>query len=129
MIDMVLENFKDLNTIKENVKKPIVKLKDVNIIEISTDSFSSFSYSGCETCDYGSLYINEIHFWFDDGTSELFQISQEYEYICSEQDLILFFINNLDALAEITKEELSEIFAEENRYTLIKMLNGESWFF
>ena len=126
MIDMVLGNFKDLNTIKENAKKPIVKLKDVNIIEISTDSFS---YSGCEICDYGSSYINEIHFWFDDGTSELFQISQEYEYICSEQDLILFFINNLDALAEITKEELSEIFAEENRYALIKMLNEESWFF
>lgn len=126
MIDMVLGNFKDLNTIKDNAKKPIVKLKDVNIIEISTDSFS---YSGCETCDYGSSYINEIHFWFDDGTSELFQISQEYSYICSEQDLILFFINNLDALAEITKEELSEIFEEENRYTLIKMLNEESWFF
>ena len=122
---MVLENFKDLNTIKENAKKPIVKLKDVNIIEISTDSFS---YSGCETCDYGSSYINEIHFWFDDGTSELFQISQEYEYICSEQDLILFFVNNSDALAKITKKELSEIFAEENRYTLIKMLNEDSWF-
>lgn len=29
MIDMVLGNFKDLNTIKENAKKPIVKLKDV----------------------------------------------------------------------------------------------------
>ena len=123
---MVLENFKDLNTIKENEKKPIVKLKDVNIIEISTDSFS---YSGCETCDYGSSYVNEIHFWFDDGTSELFKISQEYAYICSEQDLILFFINNLDALAEITKEELSEIFAEENRYTLAKMLNEDSWCF
>ena len=127
---MVLGNFKDLNTIKENVKKPIVKLKDVNIIEISTDSFSySGSYSGCERCDYGSSYIMEIHFWFDDGTSELFIISQEYSHICSEQDLILFFVNNLDALAEITKEELSEIFAEENRYALIKMLNEESWFF
>ena len=123
---MVLGNFKDLNTIKENAKKPIVKLKDVNIIEISTDSFS---YSGCETCDYGSSYIREIHFWFDDGTSELFIISQEYSHICSEQDLILFFVNNLDALVEITKEELSEIFAEENRYTLIKMLNEDSWFF
>lgn len=123
---MVLGNFKDLNTIKENEEKPIVKLKDVNIIEISTDSFS---YSGCETCDYGSSYVNEINFWFDDGTSELFQISQEYAYICSEQDLILFFINNLDALAEITKEELSEIFAEENRYTLAKMLNEDSWVF
>lgn len=123
---MVLGNFKDLNTIKENAKKPIVKLKDVNIIEISTDSFS---YSGCETCDYGSSYIREIHFGFDDGTSESFQISQEYAYICSEQDLILFFINNLDALAEITKEELSEIFAEENRYTLAKMLNEDSWCF
>ena len=123
---MVLGNFKDLNTIKDNAKKPIIKLKDANIIEISTDSAS---FSGCETCDYGSSYINEIHFWFDDGTSELFQISQEYSYICSEQDLILFFINNLDALAEITKEELSEIFEEENRYTLIKMLNEESWFF
>ena len=100
---MVLGNFKDLNTIKESAKKPIVKLKDVNIIEISTDSFS---YSGCETCDYGSSYINEIHFWFDDGTSELFQISQSYEYICSEQDLILFFVNNLDALAEITKKRI-----------------------
>ena len=123
---MVLENFKDLNTIKEKAKKPIVKLKDVNIIEISTDSFS---YSGCETCDYGSSYIREIHFWFDDGTSELFIISQEYSHICSEQDLILFFVNNLDALAEITKEELSEIFAEENRYTLAKMLNEDSWVF
>ena len=123
---MVLGNFKDLNTIKENEEKPIVKLKDVNIIEISTDSFS---YSGCETCDYGSSYVNEINFLFDDGTSELFQISQEYAYICSEQDLILFFINNLDALAEITKEELSEIFAEENRYTLAKMLNEDSWCF
>ena len=126
MIDMVLENFKDLNTIKEKAKKPIIKLKDVNIIEISTDSFS---YSGCETCDYGSSYIREIHFWFDDGTPELFIISQEYSHICSEQDLILFFVNNLDALAEITKEELSEIFAEENRYTLAKMLNEDSWVF
>ena len=123
---MVLENFKDLNTIKDNAKKPIIKLKDANIVEISTDSAS---FSGCETCDYGSSYINEIHFLFDDGTSELFQISQEYSYICSEQDLILFFINNLDALAEITKEELSEIFEEENKYALIKMLNEESWFF
>lgn len=47
---MVLGNFKDLNTIKDNAKKPIIKLKDANIVEISTDSAS---FSGCETYDLG----------------------------------------------------------------------------
>lgn len=34
----------------------LVELTDGGILDISSDTWS---YNGCETCDYGSEYVNE----------------------------------------------------------------------
>lgn len=117
---MNLENFKSLEEI-EKTKTPIIKLKDANIVEIETDSSS---YGGCETCDYGSEYTTEITFHYDDGSVDYLEISEMYDYVCSEMDLMNFFIGNIEALKDVTRNELNEMFESED---LKDKLSGSGW--
>ena len=121
---MTVEKFKTLKEIKEQEKEKqtILKLKDADIVEIETDSQS---YSGCETCDYGSEYITEAIFTFSNGDRKSVSLSQMYSYVCSEADLILFFVNNLEKLKETTWEELEELFDKDS--TAIELFGGNGW--
>lgn len=104
---MTLENFKTLKEIREENKvEAILQLKDVGIIEIETDTDN---WGGCSTCDYGSSYVNYITFYFDDKTEKSIDIDNMYNYVCSEQQLMEFFLNNVVALSKITKDELIEM--------------------
>lgn len=104
---MTLENFRTLREIREENKvETILQLKDVGIVEISTDQWSS---SGCETCDYGSSYVTDLYITFDDGTNKNVEIDNMYNYVCSEQQLMQFFLNNIEALKETTKDDLIDM--------------------
>ena len=62
---------KTIKEIKDKERKGIslIALKDCSVASISE---SEFAYSGCETCDYGSLYGIDYTITFSDGTREFF---------------------------------------------------------
>lgn len=98
--------------------KELIKLKDGYIEEIYTDKDYT---SGCETCDYGSKYINEFTVYLSDKKVEV-ALSQMYEYVLSEDYLMKLFIRNLDKIKDKTEEEfigwlkvqIEELAVEEN---------------
>lgn len=55
-------------------------------------NYSQNYEKGCETCDWGSRYINQFEVVFDDGIIK-YEISNEYEYLLSEIDLIQLLAN------------------------------------
>ena len=84
----------------------LIKLIDGAIINITQDEDY---YSGCETCDYGSRYINEINIFLIKYIIHV-NISQMYEYVFSENDMMKLFINNLDKIKQMTEEEFTKWF-------------------
>ena len=82
----------------------LIKLVDGGIKDIYTDTDS---YAGCETCDYGSEYINEFTVYLTQGNIE-FKISQMYEWAVSEDYLMKLFLQNVDAIKEMTEKQFFE---------------------
>ncbi|NGS95769.1 hypothetical protein G6Z25_02390 [Clostridium perfringens] len=98
--------------------KELIKLKDGYIKEIYTDT----DYTpGCETCDYGSEYINEFTVYLSSRKVEI-KISDMYEYVLSEDYLIKLFIRNLDEIKRCSEEE----FIEWLRYKIDDLADKEN---
>lgn len=57
-----------------------MKVKKVN--------YDNHYTSGCETCDYGSSYIEDIEIILEDGTYIRIKFNQMYKYMLSESDYI-----------------------------------------
>ena len=68
------------------MKEPMIKLIDDNIMEINTDNDY---HSGCETCDYGSAYINIISITTEKNGVFRLEINQMYEYALSDYGLLM----------------------------------------
>lgn len=69
--------------------------------------------SGCETCDYGSSYVNEIEIILEDGTKAKIKVDRMYEYSLSESDYMKLISNSKtidDFILNIIK------FIKEKRY-------------
>lgn len=100
-----------MKTIKEikNMERKglsLITLKDCFVTNISE---SVFAYTGCETCDYGSLYGIDYTITFSDGTREFFDVSEMYESPISQGDLMRFILNNLEEFSEMTKFEFMQV--------------------
>lgn len=65
----------------------------LNVKKINYDEDST---GGCETCDYGSSYINEIEITLEDGTYTNIKVDQIYEYLLSESDYMQLIQNSND---------------------------------
>ena len=68
------------------MKEPIIKLMNDNIMSIDTDNDH---HSGCETCDYGSEYINIISITTEKNGVFRLEINQMYEYALSDYGLLM----------------------------------------
>ena len=84
--------------IKEEI---ILKLKDGYITNIETDKKYK---AGCETCDYGSEYIDKVNIILSKYYIDV-NINNEYFYGISEGFLIKLFINNTKKIEEMKEKE------------------------
>ncbi|PKR83516.1 hypothetical protein [Heyndrickxia camelliae] len=79
----------------------LIELKDGGITEIYTDRES---YGGCDTCDWGSQYINEFRVEMTTGNIKV-EIDQMYDYAVSEDYLMKLFFTNIDLIKSFTETE------------------------
>lgn len=96
-----------------NGSKYLIELKDNAVVDITTAKYNT---SGCETCDYGSNYVNEIIFHFRDGGKFLTEPCREYKYPISEAKLIIFLADNREKFKEMTYREFVTLFQELDEY-------------
>lgn len=85
-------------------KELLIQMIDGGIEEIITDTES---WGGCETCDYGSSYINEFDVRFTTGLFEV-RVDNMYDYAMSEGYLMELFIKNIDKIRASTEEEVMQ---------------------
>lgn len=79
----------------------LIEMIDGGIKDIHTDTES---YGGCETCDYGSEYINEFTIYLTTGNID-FKVSQMYDYALSEGFMMKLFLSNVDNIKQMTELE------------------------
>jgi len=80
----------------------LIQLIDGSIKEIETDTSH---YRGCETCDYGSCYTNELTIYFENSPRLYIEASQEYDYPLNMDFLMKIFLQNIDHIKKLTEEE------------------------
>ena len=66
------------------------------MLKIKKVNYDNRSYSGCETCDYGSEYISNIEIIFEDKTTLKIETNQMYEYMLTESDFMILLSNSND---------------------------------
>lgn len=79
--------------------KYLLPLVDGGIVKIDTDSEC---YPGCETCDYGSSYINEFHVQLSTGKIYV-KADNMYEFALSDGYLMELILPNIDTIKEMTE--------------------------
>lgn len=87
----------------------LLELRDGGIEDIQTDEEH---FNGCETCDYGSQYIN----YFDIKLTQYeihAEVNQMYSYRFSSGDLLKIIMPNIDAIKQMTELEFSEFIKEK----------------
>lgn len=84
-----------------------------NMLNIKKVIYDKDFISGCETCDYGSSYVNEIEIILADETKTKIKVDRMYEYSLSELDYMKLIFNSKtvdDFILNIIK------FIKEKRY-------------
>lgn len=71
------------------------------ILEIESDKWH---LDGCETCDYGSRYVNEFKIKMTTGIIEI-KVDKMYEYAMSEGQLMLLMLPNVELIGNMTEQE------------------------
>ena len=87
----------------------LVNLKDGCINEIETDNYYD---SGCDTCDYGSRYSNELTVKLNKFEIEV-RVIQMYEYAISDDYIMKLMLHNLEHIQKCTEKEFCEWFEEK----------------
>lgn len=95
----------------------LIELVDGGIKEIYTDTLC---YQGCDTCDYGSRFINEFTVVLTSGRIDI-ELNKMYTYTLSEDYLMRLFLNNVDHIKQLTefkfyewlKKEMNEVNADD----------------
>lgn len=82
----------------------LLKLVDGGIENIYTDESS---YRGCETCDYGSEYINELRIVLTKYEIKA-TITQMYDYAITTQDTLDLFLPHIEEILQMTESEFVE---------------------
>lgn len=105
-----------------NGSQYLIELKDDAVVDIATNK----SYSaGCATCDYGSLYVQEITFKFKSGEKLFINLKKEYEYPISEEKLIIVLAKNTSQFKKMTLEEFKKFFQKLEEYLSEKL---DDWY-
>ena len=103
----------------------MLKIKKVNYDE-------NFEY-GCETCDYGSSYVNEIEIIFEDDTYTNIKVDRMYKYALTESDYMQLIANsnNIDDFCVNIIKKLKNDRYDKNLRWLLELeyltikINGE----
>ena len=85
---------------------------DGGIVDVWTDTEYYNGY--CDTCDYGSSYINEFEITLRNMEISI-KIDDMYEYAMSEGDLMKMLLINNDHLKTLTEDGFSEWLSVEIR--------------
>ncbi len=85
-------------------KNIILELQDGGIIDFQTDSDYT---SGCETCDYGSYYANELFIQTVKGEIGI-EVSKEYNYPMSDGYLMQIMLRNVEEIKKLTEKQFFE---------------------
>jgi hypothetical protein len=79
----------------------LIEMINGGIKEIYTDTES---YGGCETCDWGSEYINEFTIYLTKGNIQL-KVVQMYDYALSEGYMMKLFLENIDGIKQMEEKQ------------------------
>ena len=66
------------------------------MMKVKKVDYEQYHVDGCETCDYGSSYVNEISITLEDDTYIDVKIDKMYDYILSESDYMQLLANSKD---------------------------------
>jgi hypothetical protein len=102
----------------------LLQMVNGGIINITTDSDS---FGGCETCDYGSSYINEFKVEMTTGDIEI-KVDNMYEFALSEGYMMQTILPKVDEIKGKTEQEFFEWLKEKvttelegrDRYTRVE---------
>ena len=101
-----------------------IKCKDCTFLGIETDKYYR---EGCPTCDYGSSYVNYITYEFSTGYIKV-RVEEMYDYAISEAELMMFWLNNIDKIKQMTFDEICSFLKEyhtqdfvEDKYNYYKV--------
>lgn len=78
----------------------LIELIDGGIKKILDDSWAE---GGCETCDYGSSYVNEYIFKMINGSFKV-EADQMYEHALSDGDMMKIMLQNIDEIKTLTED-------------------------
>lgn len=87
----------------------LLKMIDGGILSVKYDS--DF-WGGCETCDYGSSYINEFNIIMETGRIQI-KVNQMYEYALSEDYMMKLILQNVDEIKSKTELEFYQWLKEK----------------
>lgn len=87
----------------------LLKLSDGSIENIESDK----NYTrGCETCDYGSCYVNEYIITLKNHKIEI-EAKEMYEYAFSDQHMMEIILPNVDKIKQMEEKEFYKWIKEE----------------
>lgn len=87
----------------------LVELSGGGILNIISDTWH---YDGCETCDYGSEYVNEYTIQMTKGVLEI-KLEQMYDYALTEGFMMTALLGNIDTIKALTEREFVEWLKKE----------------
>lgn len=87
----------------------LVELLDGGIKDIYTDTDSN---RGCDTCDYGSSYINEFTIYLTEGDIQ-FKVSQMYEFALTEDYMMKTLLQNVEMIKAMTEKQFYDWLKEK----------------
>lgn len=96
----------------------LIEMVDGGIIEVITDTDVE---GGCETCDYGSEYINEFTIQLLSNTIEV-KVNEMYEFALSEGYMMELFLKNVEVIKPMTEKDFSHWLKEK----VLKEVDSES---
>lgn len=89
----------------------LITMKDGGLKEYSDDTQC---YPDCETCDYGSEYINNLFLTLIKYRVHV-KTNQMYDYVLSEGYMTKLFLENYNVIQEKTEKEFIDWFREQIR--------------
>lgn len=84
----------------------LITMLDGGIVNYTDDDYA---FAGCETCDYGSQYINEVEVTLT-KYKIFIKTNQMYEHLLSEGQMIKLFLAEYNAIQQMKEEEFIEWF-------------------
>ena len=99
---------------------PLLKLVDGDLLEFSEDNSH---FDGCETCDYGSTYVQSFTVKTTQGDTR-FELEKMYSYPITHDFFFKTILPNIDKIKEMTITQFIQYLEEQ-----FEAAGGESWGF